>query len=84
MLRIPYRFMGFRLFSRDSGGGLVIASYHPQRSGTWFWSASLCKNPFGGSYRDPVRRNQWHDYCALPFGYALRISRQDYHLERPQ
>lgn len=29
--------------------------------------------------RDALRRNQWHDYYRLPFGYSIVVAQQDYH-----
>lgn len=37
------RIGGLSLWSRDSGGDLVLASYHPRWSTTWFWSASISR-----------------------------------------
>lgn len=82
MMIMPYRIFGLRLFSRHSDGALGLASYHPRSSTTWHWSLVLTKNHFGGMWRSPVRRGQWHDYYPLLFGYALRVSRQDYHREK--
>lgn len=74
--------------SRHSDGALGLAAYHPRSSRTWIWSVSLTRrqrwlkriwNPAAPEWR----RNQWHDYLRLPFGYALCISRQDYHRGEP-
>jgi hypothetical protein len=35
---------GLTLWTRDSGGKLVLASYHPLRSLTWWWSVRLARN----------------------------------------
>lgn len=72
-----------RFLSRDRGGGLVLASYHPRGCLTWHWSISIiksrCFRPWWLVSRASTRTNQWHDYYRLPFGKALCISRQDYH-----
>lgn len=79
--------MDYSFFTRMSDGGLKIASYHPKGCRTWHWSVSVVRS---GTFRkfwlvdrtEPAfRRNQWHDYYRLPFGRALCISRQDYHLQ---
>lgn len=75
---------GFRAFSRASDGSITLLSYHPLSCPTWHWSASLTRRQ---RYlkrlvsRTPkwARQGQWHDYVRLPFGWALCISRQDYH-----
>lgn len=72
---------GLRMFSRDSGGGLVLASYHPRRSSTWHWSISVKKRE-GRPSRSRQRHGQWHDYYWLPFGRQLIVGRQDYHKRR--
>ena len=74
----------YSFFKRDSGGGLILACYHPRSSDTWIWSLSLIrkqkwlKRVYSRTPRE-WRRNQWHDYLKLPFGYQLCLSRQDYH-----
>ncbi len=69
--------------SQDSGGGLVLASYHPRNSPTWHWSIGIINSrvfrPWWLISRATARTHQWHDYYRLPFGKALCISRQDYH-----
>lgn len=79
--------MGLRFFSRASDGNLVLVSYHPRRSSTWYWSVALSHKPFHDIAWASVtpaeyRKGQWHNYYRLPFGRTLIISRQDYHLER--
>lgn len=69
---------GLSLLSRDSGGGLMLASYHPRRSKTWHWVVSIKKRD-GGTHRSKLRYGQWHDYYALPFGRQLIVGQQDYH-----
>lgn len=70
--------LGLSLFNRDSGGGLVLASYHPHRSQTWHWSVTLLRSD-GHAGRSLKRTGQWHDYYWLPFGWRLVVSQQDYH-----
>lgn len=71
---------GLSFFTIATDNSLVLASYHPRWSKTWHWSVILCRS--GNLGRDNVRRNQWHDYYWLPFGYRLLVSRQDYHLQK--
>lgn len=74
---------GLSFFSQTSGGDVVLASYHPRRSSTWFWSAQVIKAAPGSKpHRAATRRGQWNDYHWLPFGRQLVIARQDYHLRR--
>jgi hypothetical protein len=76
------RLFGLSLFTRDSGGGLVLLSYHPHTSPTWYWSIYLDKiNPEANFVvaRDPNRHGQWHDHYRLPFRRKLTVSFQDYH-----
>jgi len=73
------RIGGLSFFTRDSAGGLTVASYHPRSSATWYWSIGFGRRNgnrmFIGS--DP-RSHQRHDYLNIgPFG--LRLSRQNYH-----
>ena len=71
-----------RFFKRASDGSLILVSYHPALSGTWIWSLSIGRweyHPRKLLSLDPDRRGQWHDYLALPFGWSLLLSRQDYH-----
>ena len=35
---------GLALWVRDSGDKLVLASYHPRRSLTWWWSVRVARN----------------------------------------
>lgn len=79
---------GLRFFKRDSGGGLILASYHPRGCPTWHWSITLKRNAMSSNapwrvYRDERRTHQWHDYYRLWGATALIISRQDYHLRTP-
>lgn len=79
---------GLSLWSRDSGGRRIVASYHPRRSPTWYWSVSVSRS-CGDRQRirfswDPRRFGQWHDYLHLPFGVVVTIARQNYHRMRPQ
>lgn len=83
------RIGGLSFLSRDSGGGLTLAAYHPRSCPTWHWSVSVQRYR-GGETRRLVsrtpkqqRRGQWHDRIRLPFGRYLCISRQDYHKQRP-
>jgi len=69
---------GVKLFSRDSGGDIVLASYHPRRSSTWHWSVVLSRRD-GKPHRAARRNGQWHDYYWLPFGLQLIVSQQDWH-----
>lgn len=75
---------GLTLFTRGSDGSLGLISYHPRHSGTWYWSIRIVRAPTSSRFwlvmRAAHRRNQWHDYYRLPFGRALLVSRQDYHL----
>lgn len=70
---------GLDFLSRMNTGDLVLASYHPDWSLTWRWSASIRKRQ-GRSWieRAKIRRGQWHDYYRLPFGRQLCISQQAY------
>ena len=76
----------FNFFTRDSGGGLTLIGYHPRWSLTWIWSLSLQRWKNERSWRilqiDPHRSGQWHHWLSLPFGYALLLSRQDFHREQ--
>lgn len=73
-------------WTRDSGGALNLASYHPSKSPTWYWVLTIKKlheseNPkFWVCRSSPERRHgQWHTYIWLPLRRSLIISRQDYH-----
>ena len=68
------------ILKRDSGGGLVLASYTGRKSYCWIWAVvvSRKRNPLRIVPRSE-RRNQWHHFIPLPFGRTLIISRQDYH-----
>ena len=71
---------GLSLFSRDSGGELMLASYHPCGCLTWHWCVSLKRLSMKRWISRADRRiGQWHDYYGLPFGSTLVISCQDYH-----
>lgn len=75
---------GLSFLCRASNRALILASYHPRSSGTWYWSISIAKS---GINRKLVRRaerrtGQWHDYYRLPFNRELVVSRQDYHMPR--
>jgi hypothetical protein len=75
---------GLSLFTRDSGGGLVIASYTGKQSYCWVWSLSLIRSTYR-QVRGPIlkraerRTGQWHDYLHITPRHALLLSRQDYH-----
>lgn len=78
---------GLTIWSWHSDGALGLAAYHPKGSTAWHWSISLTRRQryFKGwrSITPPeLRRGQWHDYYRLPFGWALAVARQDYHLPR--
>lgn len=78
---------GFSFLSRDSGGDLMLAAYHPRRSLTWHWSVSLRKRQAATSRwvnRAPseFRSGQWHDYYRLPFGWEVVIAMQNFHQGR--
>jgi hypothetical protein len=69
---------GLSLFSRNSSGEMVVASYHPSGSPTWAWSVTWRERQpderlISWTPKDR-RRNQWHDYV-----WRFRIARQDYH-----
>ncbi len=70
-----------------SGTFINLIAYHPPSSVTWYWSVDLTKAVFRGLVnRAPKdwRKNQWHDLYRIPFtGWAIRISRQDYHKAKP-
>jgi hypothetical protein len=71
-----------RFLARASDGSIILASYHPRSSSTWIWSLSLTRKQRWLKRivtRDQNRSGQWHDYLKLPFGWALIVSRQDYH-----
>jgi len=78
-----YRIGGLTALSRASDGDLTLLSYHPRGCLTWHWSISVSRRlDFTGVInRAPKgwRKGQWHDLYRLPFGWAIRISRQDYH-----
>jgi hypothetical protein len=72
------------LFRRHSDGALGLIAYHPRKYPTWVWSLSITRrqkwlkriwNPVSREWR----KNQWHHYLKLPFGFQLCISQQDYH-----
>jgi hypothetical protein len=71
---------GLDFLSRMNTGDLVLASYHPDWSITWRWSASIGKRQGKRPWIDraKIRRGQWHDYYRLPFGRQLCISQQAY------
>lgn len=73
---------GLSFFSRDSGGDLSLAGYHPRGCLTWHWNVSLRRwrmKYWVVRAAKEWRKGQWHDYYWLPFGYSLSIARQDYH-----
>lgn len=73
---------GLYFWSRASDQSLTLAAYHPPGCPTWHWSVSVYRlRPGEKCRRDERRWNQWHDTYRLPFGYALCVSRQDYHLQ---
>jgi hypothetical protein len=75
-LRIGSLYLG----GRDSGGGMMLAFWHPRNEGTWHWSVSIQK-PNGRPHRTPKtqRAYQWHDTYWLPFKRQLVVSFQDWH-----
>lgn len=83
------RIWGVSLFCRDSGGGLTFVSYHPVKSGTWYWSFSW--QPFRADearhwFRwspDTSARGQKHHRLDLFRRGSLMLSTQDYH-KRPR
>lgn len=71
----------YRFFSRASDGALVVATKHPPNCLTWHWSVSIYRRcPGEGTGFAALRTGQWSDTYWLPFGYALRIGRQDWHV----
>lgn len=78
-----------KFFKRDSGGGLILASYHPyKKSLTWHWCVTVCKytcpeeRKLRGFYRSEKRTQQWHDVLHL-FGWRkIYFSFQDYHKDQ--
>lgn len=75
---------GWSFLTRDSGGALILASYHPRKSKTWYWSLTVRPHFWnkGRSFicwqPDKYRNGQWHD--RLYIGRKMfMIARQDYH-----
>lgn len=79
-------FAGLSFGKRNSAGGLTLASYHPRKSGTWYWSLTLERQRYAAPLvrLEPKerRRGQWHHCFRLPFGWSLIWSQQDYHRGR--
>ena len=66
------------LWSWTNTGELMLAGYHPKSSHTWIWAIYIGKRDRQRKLLDfaPVRRGQWFDYIALPFGCQIRIGHQ--------
>ncbi len=75
------RMGGLQLFTRDTGGHMMVASYHPRGCPTWHWGVTVYRSPGTPSHQSERRQGQWHDYYAMPFGWVIRVGRQDYHLK---
>lgn len=77
------RIAGLSLLTRDNGGRLHLASYHPKGCTTWHWFIAL--------YRSRGARRGWFNLqrhkgfgergVAL-FGWTLSLTEQGYHKER--
>jgi lipoate-protein ligase A len=63
---------------RDSGGSLILASYHPKWSLTWSWILSVSKHS-GGKFLFAYRTYKWKPrgglYGTIAIG-RLRFTRQ--------
>lgn len=71
---------GLSMLTRCSDGALTVASYQP-RNETWHWAVAIGRSDINPGWirRATIRRGQWHDFYRLPFGFELRVSRQDFH-----
>jgi hypothetical protein len=76
------------LLRRASDGSIVLWTKRPRDCLTWHWSVSLKRRALASNVwrirsLAAERRDQWHDYYRLPFGWWLTVSRQDYHRAHP-
>ena len=69
---------GLEFLHRDSGGAIVLLSYHPRGSATWHWAVRLIRSR-GRPGRARSRTGQWNDWYWLPFGFRLLVGQQDWH-----
>lgn len=78
------RIKGLSVFSRDSGGGLVLASYHPRSSQTWHWAVSADRRAFGprwGWFVHRMGQNVTQRHLRLGM-WTISIDTQSFHKER--
>lgn len=73
----------YSFLTRASDGSIKLASKHPVGCTTWHWAIYLRRTTLTRWINRAERRtHQWHDYYRLPFGWALIVSWQDYHLRQ--
>lgn len=72
---------GLSLFTRCNDGSIILASWQP-RGEAWHWAIGLGLTQINKDWVrcSTLRRGQWHDFYRLPFGWELRVSRQDFHI----
>ena len=80
------KMFGFNLFTRDSGGGFTLASYHPKKYQTWIWTVSYEQHKpwHHKSFKLDIvpkqnRYGQWFHYFYMGEFGKLILGRQNYH-----
>jgi hypothetical protein len=74
---------GLSFWSRDTGGRLHLAAYHPRGCLTWHWFVALYRSGHGHSgWFDLQWRKGFGERGLTLFGWTLSITEQGYHKER--
>jgi len=79
--------MGLQFLKRDSGGGLLLISYHPKKYPTWAWFIGWNKrhDDFHGKWFDFVNLSHSMNgrYVLVLFQkWELQLQTQSYHKQR--